>query len=239
MVPGIQALTMAHQAFWALRRHKYVKDLGVTALASWYGSELVKPQTVGVEQVLEQAAQLQSSTGDSARWLGDHTNLQGEVTRKNLRRAEDQTAVGGLRSPHMSLKQIQGAAAFGKWLADRLKSVLRDDDAEAMAATHTLRSAETPAVLIDRARAVRTVLCNELQIAPGPDTVLQGLLIAGPMVGRSHQLARGSNQKEPQAGRRPGSSRRFAFTAQVAETDPGCRCVWRVARGPIEKRAAG
>ena len=105
--------------FEALRRHRYVRDIGTTASASWFGSELVHPQTISVEQVLEQAAQLQNATGDSARWLGDHTNIQGEVTRKNLRRAEDQTAVGGLRSPRKSLKQIRGATEFGKWLAER------------------------------------------------------------------------------------------------------------------------
>ena len=131
MVLRIQAFTLAHQTLGALRRHKYVRDIGITASASWFGSELVKPQTVSVKQVLEQAAQLQNATGDSARWLGDHTNIQGEVTRKNLRRAEDQTAVGGLRSPHQSIKQIRGATEFGKWLAERLKSVLREDDAEA------------------------------------------------------------------------------------------------------------
>ena len=56
---------------------------------------------------------------------------------------------------------------------------MREDDTEALAATRTLGSEVTPQILIERAREVRMALCSELQIQPGPETELQGQLIAG------------------------------------------------------------
>ena len=156
-----------------------MQDLGATDSTRWFGSERVRPQTTRIEQVLEQASQMQSQTGDAARWLGECTDVQGEATKKGIRRAEDLAAVGGLRSPHKSVRQISKAPVFGKWLEDRLCSVLREDDTEALAATRTLGSEVTPQVLVERAREVRTALCTELQIQPGPETALQGQLIAG------------------------------------------------------------
>ena len=105
--------------------------------------------------------------GDAARWLGECTEAQGEATKKGIRRAEDQAAVGGLRSPHKSVRQISNAPVFGKWLDERLRSVLREDDTEALAATRTLGGEVTPQVLVERAREVRAALCTELQVQPG------------------------------------------------------------------------
>ena len=70
--------------FGALRRHKYVRDLGTSGKSSWFGSERVTPQTNCVEQVLVQAAQLQCQAGDAARWLGECTDLQGDPTKRGL-----------------------------------------------------------------------------------------------------------------------------------------------------------
>ena len=164
--------------FEALRRHKYVQHLGTTGSTNWYGSEGVNPQTTQIEQVLEQAARAQCPTGDAARWLGAHTDTQDEMTKRGIRRAEDKAAIGGLRSPHKSVLQITGATAFGKWLEDRLCSVVHEGDSEALAATRTLGDESLPQVVVELAREVRKKLCDEFQIAQGPDSTLQGQLIA-------------------------------------------------------------
>ena len=78
-------------------------ELGTSKTSSWFGSERVALHTNRVEQVLEQAAQLHSQEGGAARWLGEGTDLQGDATKKSVRRAEDMATVGGLRSPHKSL----------------------------------------------------------------------------------------------------------------------------------------
>ena len=106
--------------FEALRRHKYVQDLGATNTTRWYGSEQVRPLTTQIGQALEQAALIQCPIGDATRWLGEYTDAQGEATKKGIRRAEDRAAVGGLRSPHKSILQISGAPSFAKWLEEHV-----------------------------------------------------------------------------------------------------------------------
>ena len=71
------------------------------------------------------------SSRTSGGQMEDHTVFQGDDTRVISRRAKDQTAVGGLRAPHMSVKRYTGATELGKWLGYRLGSVSREDDTEA------------------------------------------------------------------------------------------------------------
>ena len=86
--------------------------------------------------------------------------------------------MGGLRSPHKSVSQISNAPRFGKWLEERLRSVVREDDTEAFAARRTLGSEATPQILLERARELRAALCSAVLIEPGPEAALQGPLIA-------------------------------------------------------------
>ena len=56
--------------------------------------------------------------------------------------------------------------------------MVHEDDSEALAATRTFGSDASPQVVVELAREVRTKLCDEFQIAQGPETALQGRLIA-------------------------------------------------------------
>ena len=165
--------------FEALRRHKYVQNLGAAGTSAWYGSEHVRPHTTSVLQVLEQVAHGPVLKGDAARSLGDGTDAQGEATKKGIRHAEDAAAVGGLRNPHRSIAKIKKAEEFGRWLESLLASVIGEDDAEAIAASHTLGCEKIPQVLVDRARKIRAALSAVLKVQPGPEATLQGELIAG------------------------------------------------------------
>ena len=49
-------------------------------------------------------------------WLDQLPNHLGEPTKKQKRSEEDATAIGGLRSPHLSVANWPRVAEFGSWL---------------------------------------------------------------------------------------------------------------------------
>ena len=102
-------------------RHKYVQVAdnvprkGMLALGSEATCVRQLDETGLVAQVIARMANAAAPTSD--RWL--HEGMDASVlTNKCRRELENTQAIGGLRSPHMSIAKLKAAPQFGTWILD-------------------------------------------------------------------------------------------------------------------------
>ena len=164
--------------FESLRRHKYVRQLSAPGDPLWYGSELVKSPVPGLNHIIEQIASRAVASVDGALWLDEAPTNLGGPSKKQLRAEEDLEAIGGLRSPHKSVKQLPKAAQLGEWLRSLVQEETKGETRTLVAAVNTLGKGETPQLLNGLAQRIRRRMCQELGVRAGPDQELQGHLIA-------------------------------------------------------------
>ena len=108
----------------------------------------------------------------SDRWVNDLCNVE-ETSKKASRDREDREAIGGLRTPHLSVQKFNQAELFKDWLWPRLaKAVLADDVVDRTLAS--IGVTDTPLELLQIAKALREELAKELNTGALEGDGLQG-----------------------------------------------------------------
>ena len=98
-------------------------------------------------------------------------------TQWQKRAHEDELALGGLRNPHKSIKQLKGAPTMGKKLRQLIDEYIESHRGELTAALVTLGKEEMPQALADAARALMTSAGRLYEVPLAADGELQGELL--------------------------------------------------------------
>ena len=90
----------------------------------YMGSEKVDLTELGqdklVPHIVDLYSRAQLKTSDE--WLDERARPDGHDTKRQLREAQNDEAIGGLRSPHRSISKVKGAARFGHWLRTQIEN---------------------------------------------------------------------------------------------------------------------
>ena len=175
--------------FDALRKLRYVQvtQPNFTKSALWMSSDKVRQRTSSLQDVVAQitSKKVQTPWTDTLRWLseeGSEPNQDGLESREQRRIIENGAAVGGLRSPHESIRHLPRAEQVGDLIKKTLDEVIDEQLDELTAAVATLGTSETPLVLKEAAQKCRQLLAPQFQAEVWPDTEgLQGNIL--------HQIA--------------------------------------------------
>ena len=141
-------------------------------------------ESVNIEQVDVATApqmifetQAAKARGVSDRWIKDLAAEDG-LNKTAAREQEDREAIGGLRTPHKSVKRLPGVDQYRQWLWPILRKALPDDKVLKQAML-TLGVTDTPAELRDAALKLRSELGRELHTEVLKNEGLQGPLVHG------------------------------------------------------------
>ena len=99
----------------------------------------------------------------------------GRPTNKTRKRAEEAQAVGGLRSPHLSLRAMPDAAAVGIKIAAIIDEVINRDGGDLTAALHTMGRKQVTLPMFEAAQASRCRIAEEFEAAKDDRQGLQGI----------------------------------------------------------------
>ena len=141
-------------------------------------SEAVDLSTPVLVEVVTQAMhQKGGATTSGTLWVDQLPNHLGEPTKRQRRAAEDATAVGGLRTPHVSVLKWPRVAEHGIWLRTIIDGLPGIDAPQIEGAMATLGQDGIPSCLEELAYKLRMTLGTSLGVASRAKEGLQGSLI--------------------------------------------------------------
>ena len=141
-------------------------------------SEKVNLRDNSIKDIVAQAIELKAGTGSPQNvWIDEFTNCYGEQTKRQVRAAEDASAIGGLRSPHKAVAGWPSAPSHSLWPRHLIDGLPGVDMPEVDAALATLGQEDIPQPLLKLASAMRRKLCDEVGVVAQESVGLQGKLI--------------------------------------------------------------